>query len=135
MMKRLILENDESQLVLMAGFLAEAGMEFGLEEKKVQALHLVLEEAVSNVMFYAYPEESGRRIEVEIGRDGDEVWVVVRDEGIAFDPMRREDPDVGLAAEDREIGGLGIFLIRRLMDEVEYERVKGWNVLRMRMKV
>ena len=134
-MKSLTISNDESQLWVLAGFIEEAGEEFGLFPKMIMELNLVLEEVVSNCIFYAYPGQTGRDIVVEIECSDGELRVVVTDWGIAFDPTGKEDPDVSLKAEDRAIGGLGIFLVRKVMDRVCYERKEGKNVLVMAKKL
>lgn len=135
MTEKLILENEVSQLIVLNDFLEKTGEKFGMSEERIQALNLVLEEAVSNVIFYAYPEESGRQIEVTMAVKEGVLEVVVRDSGRPFDPTARQQPDVGLAPDEREIGGLGIFLIRRIMDRVAYRRENGENVLTMEMEL
>lgn len=135
MTEKLILENEVSQLIVLNDFLEKTGEKFGMSEERIQALNLVLEEAVSNVIFYAYPEESGRQIEVTMVVKEGVLEVVVRDSGRPFDPTARLQPDVGLAPDEREIGGLGIFLIRRIMDRVAYRRENGENVLTMEMEL
>lgn len=133
MTEKLILENDVSQLIVLNDFLERTGEKFGMSEERIQALSLVLEEAVSNVIFYAYPEENGRQIEVTMAVKQEILEVVIRDSGLPFDPTARQQPDVGLAPDEREIGGLGIFLICRIMGRVNYRRENGENVLTMEM--
>lgn len=131
MTEKLILENDVSQLILLNDFLETTGMKFGLSEERIEELNLVLEEAVSNVIFYAYPGEQGRQVEVVLTKETGVVEVVIQDWGIPFDPTARQQPDIALDPEEREIGGLGIFLVRRIMDTVAYRRENGRNVLTM----
>lgn len=135
MIEKLILTNDEAQLALLGEFIEETGEKFGLNEETIMNLNLVLEEAVSNVIFYAYPGETEKKIELTIRLEDSVLEIILRDAGVPFDPTLRQTPDLNLAAADREIGGLGIFLIRQLMDEVVYKREGEENVLRMRMSV
>jgi sigma-B regulation protein RsbU (phosphoserine phosphatase) len=98
------------------------------------SLNLALEEAVVNVMDYAYSE--GQRGDVDIEVTADQQWLtfVISDTGIAFDPTAKEDVDTTLSAEERPIGGLGIFLVRQLMDAIDYKREGNKNVLTLRKK-
>ena len=88
-------------------------------------LNLALEEAVSNVMLYAYPEQSGQ-VFVECTRcyreQTEQIVFTISDSGIPFDPTQHAEADISLSAEEREIGGLGIHLVRQIMDEVRYAR-------------
>jgi sigma-B regulation protein RsbU (phosphoserine phosphatase) len=98
------------------------------------SLNLAIEEAVVNVMDYAYSE--GQRGDVDIEVTADQQWLtfVISDTGIAFDPTAKEDVDTTLSAEERPIGGLGIFLVRQLMDVIDYKREGNKNVLTLRKK-
>ena len=91
-------------------------------------VNLALEEIVSNVMLYAYPDKSGQ-VYVEFVRVADRLIFTVTDSGMAFDPTQKEEVDTTLTAEERPIGGLGIHLVRQLMDEVCYQRLDNKNVL------
>lgn len=135
MTERLILENDVTQLILLNGFIEETGRKFGLNEERIGELNLVLEEAVSNVIFYAYPGKSGCRVEVSLTKENGILEVVICDSGLPFDPTGRLEPDIHLAPDEREIGGLGIFLVRQIMDTVRYSRENGQNVLRMTLNL
>lgn len=135
MTERLILENDVSQLILLNGFIEETGRKFGLNEERIGELNLVLEEAVSNVIFYAYPGKSGCRVEVNLTKENGILEVMICDSGLPFDPTARLEPDIHLAPDEREIGGLGIFLVQQIMDTVRYSRENGQNVLRMTLNL
>ena len=96
-----------------------------------------MEEAVSNIIFYAYEKGSVVDDAVDIRLEWVDRWLTVtlEDHGVAFDPTAKKDPDITLSAEERPIGGLGIFLIKKIMDEVSYRRVDGRNIFIMRKKV
>jgi sigma-B regulation protein RsbU (phosphoserine phosphatase) len=92
-------------------------------------LRLAVEEAVVNVMNYAYPLDIEGEIRVKATSDGHTIKFFIIDSGVAFDPTEAEKADTTLSAEDRPIGGLGILLVRQLMDSINYERVDGQNIL------
>ena len=99
-------------------------------------VNLALEEAVSNVMLYAYPDVKNGQVLVEfvrscidINKPQEQIVFIISDGGIPFDPTQQPPADISLSAEERAIGGLGIHLVLQLMDEVHYERVDEKNVL------
>jgi anti-sigma regulatory factor (Ser/Thr protein kinase) len=98
-------------------------------------LTLVLEEAVVNVINYAYPKEDHESIYLSAKMQDGSIIFVLSDSGKEFDPTMAPEADVTLSAEDRQIGGLGIFLIRQIMNEVKYERIDGKNVLTLEKKL
>lgn len=129
MEKKLILQNEVAEISKLAIFIEELGEEFGLSSELVFNLNLVLEEAVSNVILYAYPKEEHQTISLIARKKDNQLIFVLTDSGKEFDPTQAPDADITLSAEDRPIGGLGIFLIRQIMNTVEYQRIEGKNVL------
>lgn len=129
MEKVLILKNDISEISRLATFVDEIGEEFALAPDLIFNLNLVLEEAVSNVILYAYPKEEHEIITLSVKMKDNLLVFVLTDSGKEFDPTQIPDADITLSAEEREIGGLGIFLIRQIMNTVEYQRIEGRNVL------
>lgn len=115
------------------GFLDAALEKLEVSPKTQLQLELALEEAYVNVVHYAYPDEDGE-VTLELETEPDQRLFVLRlrDHGIAFNPLEEEEPDVSLTAGERRIGGLGIFLVRKNVDEVSYEYRDGQNVLTMR---
>jgi len=102
---------------------------FGLSNKRITAIELALEEALVNIVNYAYPEGGGL-VEVRLGpRNPKEFVVEIIDEGFPFDPLSRPDPDITHGVEERQIGGLGVLFIKEMMDQVEYHRENTTNVL------
>jgi len=99
-------------------------------------LRLSIEETVENVVQYAYKDSIGW---MEVGTDLDKkgliLTVTLKDAGKQFNPLDKPDPDVNLPLEEREIGGLGIFLCKQLMDEVSYRYEEGCNILTMKKKI
>ena len=102
---------------------------------QMQIEHAV-EEIFVNIASYAYPDGNGTA-GVRIYFEGDPITAVITftDSGIQYDPLAKEDPDVTLSAEERGIGGLGIFLTKKTMDDVSYEYRDGKNVLTMKKKL
>ena len=99
--------------------------------KIIMQLSVALEEIFVNVAHYAYPNPPG---ELDIGLDIADgvVTVCFVDSGIPFDPLAKEDPDVTLSANDRKIGGLGIYMVKQTMDDVAYENKDGKNILTLK---
>jgi diacylglycerol kinase (ATP) len=99
-------------------------------------IRLSIEEAVENVVRYAYEGGMGWiEVGTELDPEGVMLTIVLRDAGVPFNPLDKPDPDVSLSAEERQIGGLGIFLCKQLMDHIEYKYEDGCNVLTMSKKV
>jgi anti-sigma regulatory factor (Ser/Thr protein kinase) len=98
------------------------------QEKK--RLILAAEEIFVNICKYAYHPDKGRAVvRVEVVDDPVQVKITFVDHGKPYDPLLKDDPDVTLSAEEREIGGLGIFMVKQSMDAVEYEYKDGSNIL------
>lgn len=136
MQKNLSLINDISQVPLLAKWIEELGQELSLPMSAVFQLNLALEEAVVNVMNYAYPGEKGRPITIAAELINNElqeerIIFILADKGVPFDPTKVTEPDITLPAEQRNIGGLGIFLVQQLMEGVIYKREEEKNILTM----
>ena len=135
MTRRLVLPNDIETIPQLTEFIDSVAEEVGLEMSLTMSLNLALEEAVVNVMEYAYPEGQKGNVEIEVTADQEWMTFVIMDTGIAFDPTMKEDADTTLSAEERPIGGLGIFLVRQLMDVIDYKRQDNKNVLTLQKKL
>ena len=131
MEKKLVIKNDIAEICKLAIFIEELSEELALAPELTFNLNLVLEEAVSNVILYAYGEEKQKEITLLANMSDNNLIFVLTDSGQEFDPTKVPDADVTLSAEEREIGGLGIFLIRQIMNTIEYQRIDGKNVLIM----
>ena len=135
MEQSIILANDISEISRLYEFIEELGSDFSLSPDIVFNLNLVLEEAVVNIINYAYPKEDHESIYLSAKMHEGSIVLVLTDTGKEFDPTAVPEADVTLSADDRQIGGLGIFLIRQIMNEVKYERIEGKNVLTLEKKV
>ena len=125
----LTLKNDIQDVPLLATFIDEVCETAGFNPSVTMQMNLAMEEAVVNVMNYAYPKGVQGDIVIEAKEMGDCVRFVIIDGGTPFDPTAEADADTTLSAEERPIGGLGIFLVRQLMDTVSYEYKDGKNRL------
>ena len=133
--RRLVLPNDIETIPQLNEFIDSVAEEMGLEMSLTMSLNLAIEEAVVNVMEYAYPEGQQGDVEIEVTADQQWMTFVITDTGIAFDPTKKEDADTTLSAEERPIGGLGIFMVRQLMDVIDYKREDNKNVLTLQKKL
>lgn len=96
------------------------------------AVNLVIEEIITNTIKYGYDLPGEHLIEVEVTLDADEVCVEIHDDGHAFDPFHQPEPDTSLPIEERPIGGLGIHLVKNMMDSCEYRREGDRNIMRVK---
>ena len=131
MKKLLTLKNQVGELERVNQFIEEIGEELGLDMELQMNLNLVIEEMVSNVIFYAYPEGKVADIELLAECNGKKLTFLLSDQGKEFDPTAREDADPDVNPVDREIGGMGIFIVKNIMNEVTYQRLEGKNLLTM----
>lgn len=130
--RRLCIKNKIAEISRVATFIEEVGEEFGLSLSLVMSLNLVLEEAVSNIILYAYPNAMGDEITIQVDQSEQMLVFTITDSGIAFDPTQVKDADITLPIADRPIGGLGIYLIKKIMNEVVYQRIEGSNVFTLK---
>lgn len=135
MRKTLTIQNEINELNKLAQFIEELGEELELTPDLVFNLNLVLEEAVSNIILYAYPKQMGKDITVQADWNGHSLLFTLTDTGKAFDPTQVAEADITLSADERPIGGLGIFLIKQIMNEVEYQRIEGRNVFTLKKDI
>jgi anti-sigma regulatory factor (Ser/Thr protein kinase) len=127
----ILLANDLTELEKLSASLEEFAEENHLDSAVAYKLTLCLDELVTNVISYGGPRtpEDRTRVSVEIVEG--KVEVSIEETGAAFNPLLREDPDISADIDSRGIGGLGILLVKKMMDHVEYERCGNRNVLRM----
>ena len=131
MRKEIKLKNQVGELARVNQFIEEIGEELGLDMELQMNLNLVMEEMVSNVIFYAYPEGKTADIELVAESDGKELTFVLSDRGKEFDPTLKEDANPDINPIDRDLGGMGIFIVKNIMNQVTYQRLEGKNLLTM----
>jgi sigma-B regulation protein RsbU (phosphoserine phosphatase) len=125
----LSLKNDIHEVSKLNAFQKSFYEKLNIEKSLARRLQLAVEETVVNVIDYAYPIGINGDITVKMMWDGNTLKIVVVDTGVMFDPTLVETPDTSLMVEERRVGGLGIHLVRKLMDSVNYEREDGKNIL------
>ena len=103
--------------------------EQGLAPETTQRCLIVLDELLNNVISYAYNDDGEHEIEVKMERTGQRLTITITDDGVPFNPLSVEKPDTELSLADREVGNLGIHLVRNLVDDVSYHRRVGKNVM------
>ena len=135
MKKEIKLKNQVGELERVAVFVEQICEELGLGMELQMNLNLVMEEMVSNVIFYAYPEGTDAEIELLAEYDGKALTFVLSDQGREFDPTLKEDADINVNPVDREIGGMGILIVKNIMNQVTYQRLEGKNLLTMKKEI
>ena len=135
MKKELKLKNQIGELDKVNKFIEEIGDELGLGMELRMNLNLVMEEMVSNVIFYAYPKGVEAEIELVAECDGKELSFVLSDSGKEFDPTLKEDLNLDINPSEREIGGMGIYIVKNIMNKVSYKRLEGKNLLTMKKEI
>ncbi len=127
--RTITLRNDVQNVPQLNAFVSSVSQAIGLDPSVIMKINLAVEEAVVNVMSYAYPEGTVGDILVQVEADNERIKIIITDSGVPFDPTSYAPADTTLSVEERPIGGLGIHLVRHYMDSINYERVDDQNVL------
>ena len=127
--KTITLPNKLEELSRLNAFVDEICEEHGCDMDMTMRMNLAMEEAVVNVIDYAYPPDTVGYVDIKAMSYDDHLEFVISDSGKPFDPTKKEEVDISLPVDERRIGGLGIHLVRQLMDSVSYERKDGRNIL------
>ena len=127
--------NDIAEVPRCSAFVQDVCKEVGFDNTTTMSINLAVEEAVVNVMNYAYPEGTKGNVNIEACANDVRLKFIITDSGKPFDPTVVEEADTTLSVEERPMGGLGIFLVRQLMDSINYEYVNEHNVLTLRKKL
>jgi len=135
MRREIIIKNRVDELERVARFVDDIGEELGLDMELKMNLNLVIEEMVSNVIFYAYPEGVEADIELLADSDGKELTFTLSDQGKEFDPTMKDDANPDINPAERDIGGMGIFIVKNIMNKVSYQRLEGKNLLTMKKNI
>ena len=123
------LKNDVKEVEKLGSFVKQVAESLSLDKSLTGRLRLAVEETVVNVMEYAYPQGTTGDVNIRATSNGRRLKFIISDSGIPFNPTEVTAADTTLSAEERPIGGLGILLVRELMDSINYERINGQNVL------
>lgn len=134
--RKILLKNEISELDRLHGFVSAVCQEMGTGISFQNDIDLALEEVVVNVIRYAYPKGIRGHVEVSAQTEHDTLILTVKDRGEAFDPTRTQEVDIDQPLEQRKIGGLGIHIVRKIMDRLHYQRTSdGYNILTMEIKL
>ena len=133
--RSLTLPNDIEEVPQLANFVEEVCEAVGFDMSMTMSMNLALEEAVVNVMSYAYPTGTKGDVNIEAVANKKRLKFIISDWGKPFDPTEKKEVDTTLSVEERPVGGLGIHLVRQIMDSINYERTNGKNVLTLRKKL
>ena len=134
--RRLIMKNEMTEVARMRSFFFSVCREYGIDEETFKTLNLALEEWVANVINYAYPKGMRGHVEVTADVSDNVLTLVIKDHGTPFDPTQHAEVDIDAELDERSIGGLGIHLMRTIMDSMTYERTAdGYNRLTLKKEV
>lgn len=135
-MKELVVEATIKNVPKVMDFVNEQLEELDCPMKTQMQVDVAIEELFSNIALYAYsPETGSATVRVEVAEDPLAVVITFMDNGIPYDPLAKADPDITLSAEERDIGGLGIYMVKKTMDDVSYEYKDGQNILRIKKNI
>ena len=129
------LKSQIAELTRLAEEITRLGTEHHLPEEVIFHLNLSLEEVVSNIIRHGYGERDDGEVSLAIHLAPEALVVIVDDDGVPFNPLDLPAPNLTGPVEEREVGGLGVYLVRQLMDEVEYRNEQGRNILRLMKRI
>ncbi len=126
---RVELNNELGEMANVMTALAEFSSGAGLEMEAAQAAELVLDELLNNIITHGYLDADQHKIVVELCVSKNVLQIIVSDDGIPFNPFEQEDPDLESSLNEREGGGMGVFLVKKFMDECSYQRLEQRNIV------
>lgn len=135
-MKELTVDATVESIPVITDFVDEQLAEYDCPMKAQAQIDIAIDELFSNIVHYAYhPGIGPATVRVEVVEKPLSVVITFIDQGVPYDPLAKEDPDVTLSAQDREIGGLGIYIVKKNMNEITYEYKDGRNILKIRKEL
>lgn len=135
-MKELTIDATVDNITQVTAFVDEQLEELGCPVKAQMQIDIAIDELFGNIAHYAYnPDVGPATVRVEVVKDPMAVIITFIDNGVQYDPLAKADPDTTLSAEEREIGGLGIYMVKQSMDEITYEYKNGQNILRIKKHI
>ncbi len=129
------LKNNLSELDHICRTCEEIGQSLGVSDKLIFEMNLALDELFTNIISYGFQDCLEHIIKVTITTEGDQLEIRIEDDGVPFNPLESKTPDFQCGVEECKIGGLGIHLIKKLMDDMQYQRVADKNILILRRKI
>lgn len=135
-MKELSINASVENLPAVTEFVESAIEETDCSMKTKIQINIAVDEIFGNIAQYAYSPETGdATVKVDIAKDMKTVSITFIDSGIPYNPLEKSDPDISLSAQEREIGGLGIYMVKKSMDEMSYEYKDGKNILTIKKNI
>ena len=132
-MKELTLPATIENIEKVTDFVNDLLVEIDCPMKAQMQIDIAIDELFGNIAHYAYNPETGpATVRVEVTEEPISVVITFIDHGVPYDPLKKDDPDITLSAEERAIGGLGVFMVKKTMDEISYEYRDGKNILRIK---
>ena len=129
-MKELTIDAAAENIPAVTDFVNERLEEMGCPVKARMQIDIAIDELFGNIACYAYnPGTGAATVRVEITEDPLAAVITFIDSGVPYDPLKKQDPDTALSAEERQIGGLGIYMVKKSMDGISYEYTNGQNIL------
>lgn len=135
MTRKITIRNTLNELHRVACFVEDIGNKLGFDDELLMNLNLVLEEMVSNIIRYGQSHQTDDSILLKAESNGKEITLTLTDQGVAFDPTTRGDLNTDVNPAERRLGGMGIFIVKNIMDQVTYQRLNGSNVVTMKKKL
>jgi len=132
---QLTLRNQLSEIERLADAVMQFGKKNKFSDKTIFDINLALEEVVNNIISYAYEDKDEHQIIIHMELEDQDLVLKVEDDGLPFNPLEVAEPDINKPIEEREPGGLGLFFVRNLTDELDYKRDKDKNIFIMKKKI
>ena len=129
------LKNNLTELDTLCQEMESFGRTIGLSKKFIFEINLALDELFTNIILYGFEDDKEHLIKVTLTPQNDMLCLFIEDDGVPFNPVEAKEPDLGCTIEECKIGGLGIHLIRNLMDEICYERCGNRNKLTLKKNI
>ena len=135
-MKELTIAATVENIEVVTDFVNEQLEALDCPMKAQMQIDIAIDELFGNIAYYAYnPDVGEATVRVEVTEDPLAVVITFIDNGVPYDPLAKEDPDITLSAEEREIGGLGIYMVKKSMDDITYEYKDGHNILKIKKHI
>lgn len=131
---KMTVEASTEHLSEVRDFVAEHAAAFGFNQQEVADIRLAVDEAYTNIIKHAYQNNADETVEIELGYDNTKFWVTLLDTGNTFDVSTYSKPNICQRIKEKKRGGVGVYLIRKLMDDVEYQTEDATNTIRMTKK-
>ncbi len=136
MMKELTVDAAIENIPAVTSFVEEQLEQVGCPMKAMMQINIAIDELFGNIAQYAYTPKTGKAtVRVEVTENPMAVVITFIDNGVPYDPLAKADPDITKSADEREIGGLGIFMVKKSMDEINYEYKNGQNILKIKKNI